>query len=270
MTRQRALRLAIEWSQGHMCSLRDGEAAEYHSMFAAMLEESMPNEPLIQADLDAMDYDKLIEQLNAWNEQHLSVVCGGKHFACDYLCENEDCIVVRAATALSTLQAENKRLNKIVCSIPTTPDSGRTVSQYDKEMSMCAYLDDLEAENEKLRAELEYEKEHAGAYYEECGQWEAENEKLRETVDKYATAARAIALHLKPFCDESFPYDEMIADAARKASDELEQVKREQDAAIRDLRYLGDCVTCKYNKAPCPREDIGHKTCFQWRGQKED
>ena len=102
-----------------------------------------------------MDCDKLIEQLNAWNEQHLSVVCGSKHFACDYLCENEDCIVVRAATALSTLQAENKRLNKIVCSIPTTPDSGRTVSQYEKEMSMCAYLDDLEAENEKLRAELE-------------------------------------------------------------------------------------------------------------------
>lgn len=59
------------------------------------------------------------------------------------------------ATALSTLQAENKRLNKIVCSIPTTPDGGRTVSQYDKEMSMCAYLDDLEAENEKLRVELE-------------------------------------------------------------------------------------------------------------------
>ena len=46
MTRQRALRLAREWSQGHVCSLRDGEAAEYHSMFAAMLEESMPNEPL--------------------------------------------------------------------------------------------------------------------------------------------------------------------------------------------------------------------------------
>ena len=55
----------------------------------------------------------------------------------------------------------------------------------------------------------------------------AENEKLRETVDKYATAARVIALHLKPFCDESLAYDEMIADAARKASDELEQVKRE-------------------------------------------
>ena len=102
-----------------------------------------------------MDIEKLIERLEAWNEQHLSVVCGSGHFACDYLCESEDCIVVQAATALSTLQAENKRLNKIVCSIPTTPDSGRTVSQYDKEMSMCAYLDDLEAENEKLRTELE-------------------------------------------------------------------------------------------------------------------
>ena len=56
---------------------------------------------------------------------------------------------------------------------------------------------------------------------------QAENEKLRETVDKYATAARVIALHLKPFCDESLPYDEMIADAARKATAEREQVKRE-------------------------------------------
>ena len=44
MTRQRALRLAREWSQGHGCSLRDGEAEEYHAMFATMLEESMPNE----------------------------------------------------------------------------------------------------------------------------------------------------------------------------------------------------------------------------------
>lgn len=57
-----------------------------------------------------MDYDKLIEQLNAWNEQHLSVVCGGKHFACEYLCENEECIVVRAATAIETLRADLARV----------------------------------------------------------------------------------------------------------------------------------------------------------------
>ena len=55
MTRQRALRLAREWAQGHKCSLRDGEAAEYHSMFAAMLEESMSNEPLTLEQLREMD-----------------------------------------------------------------------------------------------------------------------------------------------------------------------------------------------------------------------
>lgn len=29
MTKQRALRLAREWAQGHMCSIRYGEVAEY-------------------------------------------------------------------------------------------------------------------------------------------------------------------------------------------------------------------------------------------------
>lgn len=61
-----------------------------------------------------MDIEKLIERLEAWNEQHLSVVCGSGHFACDYLCESEDCIVVQAATALSTLQAENEKLRNEV------------------------------------------------------------------------------------------------------------------------------------------------------------
>ena len=94
-----------------------------------------------------MDIEKLIETLR----QH-GVSCVRAYGKYCSICDE-------AATALSTLQAENKRLNKIVCSIPTTPDSGRTVSQYDKEMSMCAYLDDLEAENEKLRAELEQVKQ---------------------------------------------------------------------------------------------------------------
>ena len=45
-------------------------------------------------------------------------------------------------------------------------------------------LSTLQDENEKLRADLEYEREHANAYYEECGQWEAENEKLRAELEK--------------------------------------------------------------------------------------
>ena len=95
-----------------------------------------------------------------------------------------------AATALSTLQANLEEMTQ----------------RNDENLGMCRIW-------ERRYSELQ-----------------AENEKLRETVDKYATAARVIALHLKPFCDESLPYDEMIADAARKASDELEQVKRENDA----------------------------------------
>ena len=94
-----------------------------------------------------MDIEKPIEQLSARGLSNGSSL--GYHSG----------LFDEAVTALSTLQAENKRLNKIVCSIPTTPDSGRTVSQYDKEMSMCAYLDDLEAENEKLRDELEQVRE---------------------------------------------------------------------------------------------------------------
>ena len=60
MTRQRALRLARKWAQGHKCSLRDGEVTEYHSMFAAMLEESMPNEPL---RLEVLAKSQLLQML---------------------------------------------------------------------------------------------------------------------------------------------------------------------------------------------------------------
>ena len=144
-----------------------------------------------------MDIENLIERLEAWNEQHLSVVCGNGHFACDYLCENEDCIVVRAATAISTLQAENKRLNKIVCSIPTTPDSGRTVSQYDKEMSMCAYLDDLEAENEKLREKIEDAR--LEGYAKGLGEMSEENEKLRAELERVKEERDAVV--------ESIPHE---------------------------------------------------------------
>lgn len=67
MTRQRALSLAREWAQGNKCTLRDGEAAEYHSIFAAMLEESMPNEPLTLDELREMDGEPAyIPETNCW------------------------------------------------------------------------------------------------------------------------------------------------------------------------------------------------------------
>ena len=76
-----------------------------------------------------MDIEKLIEQLNDFNENHIAVLCGSGQCACGYLCDKDDCIVVRAATALSTLQIENQALRNSA--------------------------NGFKAENEKLRAELE-------------------------------------------------------------------------------------------------------------------
>ena len=93
-----------------------------------------------------MDYEKLIERLYQHNKNY------GEGRTQDFFRVCLDC--KDAATAIETLRAENRRLNEVICSIPTEPDSGRTIGQYDKEMSMCAYLDDLEAENKSLRADL--------------------------------------------------------------------------------------------------------------------
>ncbi|WP_298069973.1 hypothetical protein [uncultured Mailhella sp.] len=58
MTLKRAIRIASAWSQGHVCTLRDGEAEEYHKMaleaFRAM-REAEKNEPLTLDELRQMD-----------------------------------------------------------------------------------------------------------------------------------------------------------------------------------------------------------------------
>ena len=63
-------------------------------------------------------------------------------------------------------------------------------------------LSTIQAENEKLRAELEYEKEYENAYYEECGQWEAENAQLRAELEQVTAerdaAVRQVALISQP------------------------------------------------------------------------
>lgn len=67
MNKKRALRLAREWAQGHTCSLRYGEVEEYHSMFAAMLEEAPPNEPLTIEELREMNGEPVwVTPLGFW------------------------------------------------------------------------------------------------------------------------------------------------------------------------------------------------------------
>ena len=47
MTVEYALRLARQWSQGHICTLREGEAKEYHKLVASLLEKELSqNDPL--------------------------------------------------------------------------------------------------------------------------------------------------------------------------------------------------------------------------------
>lgn len=58
MTTERAMRLAQKWSNGLVCSLREGEAAEYHKMVLDMLrakQEAEKNEPLTLDELREMD-----------------------------------------------------------------------------------------------------------------------------------------------------------------------------------------------------------------------
>ena len=128
------------------------------------------------------------------------------------------------------------------------------VRAYGKYCSICdeaaTALSTLQAENSRLRAELEYEREHANAYHEECGQWEAENEKLRA---------------------------------------ELERVKKKNKYSAHDVALIlsdafGDSCACNFNGNDewlpekcelldtCP--DVVGVACWEqylkWLGQKED
>ena len=206
-----------------------------------------------------MDIEELIEQLNDWNEKYISNLCGDRTIKCEEYCIKDDCLIVKTATALSTLQAEN----------------------------------------EKLRADLEYEREHANAYYEECGQWEVENEKLRaelEQKEKYyeqmidalsATDSADLAqmtacVYYKPGglcryggddpanvcvlgpCPHERTAEEVLADLARMTA--------ERDAAVKDLNeFLAmdelcpiQCEWCKWNGTYCDGKTP------EWRGKKED
>jgi hypothetical protein len=60
-------------------------------------------------------------------------------------------------------------------------------------------------------------------------------------MDKdYPEAARVVALHLQEFCDVSLPYPAMIADASRKAADEIAELRQTLD----QYGQNSECVHC--------------------------
>ena len=150
------------------------------------------------------------------------------------------------------------------------------VRAYGRYCSICdevvTALSTLQGENKQLRGELEYEQEHANAYHEECGQCEAENEKLRAEVVR--------------FNDLLASYQNVLVPELRA---ELEQVKKKNKYSAHDVALIlsdafGDSCACNFNGNDewlpekcelldtCP--DVVGVACWEqylkWRGQKGD
>lgn len=87
----------------------------------------------------------------------------------------------------------------------------------------------LQAENSRLRAELEYEREYANAYHEECSQWEAENEKLLAENIRWGQVASEQDKAIDNLRKELEWKDMVIELAQRKQQEAEAALRREQD-----------------------------------------
>ena len=77
----------------------------------------------------------------------------------------------------------------------------------EKFLDYATALSTLQAENSRLRAELEYEREHANAYYEECGQWEAENAQLKAKLEAFRRERDSIEQDFRVFTKQWWEED---------------------------------------------------------------
>lgn len=195
-----------------------------------------------------MDIEKLIERLRNNNIENNCHDCALGYYAFE------------AATALSTLQTENEEMQKqlnmfseFLCHMTggllskTNYTAQEMISAAEDYQQKVCWECDLRAENDQLRAELEYEKEHANAYYEECGQWEAENTQLKEKLEALKQDRDAIEQDFRAFAKQWW----------------------EEDSGF-------PCRWCKFERQGGCEWKVKHpgEICagraFEWRGQKED
>lgn len=96
-------------------------------------------------------------------------------------------------------------------------------------------------------------------------------------IEDYSAAARSIALNLGEFCDRSLPYYTMIATAARRASAEIEALRKklEKVEAERDILAKENNNTCSLcaNHIQCQSSPCGgcienNFDDFVWRGKQ--
>ena len=99
----------------------------------------------------------------------------------------------------------------------------------EKFLNYATALSTLQAENSRLRAELEYEREHANAYYEECSQWEAENEKLLAENIRWGQVASEQDKAIDNLRKELEWKDMVIELAQRKQQEAEAALRREQE-----------------------------------------
>ena len=90
-------------------------------------------------------------------------------------------------------------------------------------------LSALQAEYSRLRAELEYEREYANAYHEECSRWEAENEKLLAENIRWGQVASEKDKAIDNLSKELEWKDMVIELAQRKQQEAMAALRREQD-----------------------------------------
>ena len=168
-----------------------------------------------------MDYEKLIDKLRTESLYKDKATLEIMDLCMD------------AATALSTLRAENAQLRA---------ELEQNEKYYEQMVDALAATESAE-----LRAELEYEKEHANAYYEECGQWEAENTQLKEKLEALKQDRDAIEQDFRAFAKQWW----------------------EEDSGF-------PCRWCKFERQGGCEWKVKHpgEICagraFEWRGQKED
>ena len=96
-------------------------------------------------------------------------------------------------------------------------------------------------------------------------------------IEDYSAAARSIALNLGEFCDRSLPYYTMIATAARRASAEIEALRKKLENATAERDRLAKeshntCSLCANNiqcqVSPCGGCIENNFDNFVWREEQ--